>query len=361
MKKGQDAKRPEQPSLEQWEALYEVGINLKKLQPWRALCDVDILVLDIPGYKEHIYCSVMGNGGESYAIGVYPGNMAFWRLSRIMESGPDDPRMLYMADQDCLMCNFGDREELDARDRAVLKELGLRFRGHNEWIYFRAMTPGTFPWFLNAEQAQLLLEALQNVFMLCVCYMEGKLEADLEAGQTLVRFYDEKKGQWLNAVMPQLPVPRPHYTMRLADEMALARMKRQKRTKATLEMEWFYFPVPIQENKNVPPHAAHMTLLLDRQTGYILCQRLAEPDEEPLTVPPSVLVDYIMEYGRPGAVYVRTQEQASLLEDTCKTVGVKLIFGQKMAQTNECLESLMMSMMCGGLGPDFLDGLEEDE
>lgn len=365
MKKGRKTsprpEKPEQPSLEQWSALYEVGINLKKLAPWRMLRDRDILALKLPGYEEDIYCSVMGNGGQNYAIGIYPGKMAFWRLSRVMESDPDDLPVLYMADQHCLMCNFGDREELEPQDRAVLKELGLRFRGHNEWIYFRAMTPGTFPWFLDAEQAELLLAALQNVFMLCMCYMEGNLKVDHNAGEALFRFYDEKKELWFNTVIPELPIPRPRYEMRLADELALARMKKQRKTKAAVELEWFYLPIPIQESKNTRPHAAHMTLMVDRESGYILNQHLAGPDEDPLTVPPIMLVDYIMESGRPSAVYVRTEEQASLLEHTCKAVGIKLLFRKKMTQTNEALKSLMMSMLLGGPDFDGFDGPGEDE
>lgn len=364
MEKGQKMKKPEQPSLEQWAALYDVGINLKKLAPWRILRDQDILVIHLPGREEPVYCSVMGNGGQNYAIGVYPGKMAFWRLSRMIERTPDDPPVLFLADQDCLLCNFGDREELEPQDRAVLKELGLRFRGHNEWVYFRAMTPGTFPWFINAEQAELLLESLQNLFMLCKCYMEGNLKVDFNAGETLVRYYDAPKKTWYNTVIPQLLIPRPRFEMQLADELALARMKKQKKTGNALELEWLYLPIPIQENRKVQPYAVHLTLMLDRESGYILKQHMAGPDEEPLTAPPSMLVDYIMEYGRPGAVYVRTEEQASLLEHTCKTVGVKLIFGQKMTQTNECLESLMMSMMRGGLDTldfDFPDELGENE
>ena len=70
---------------------------------------------------------------------------------------------------------------MEAEDRAVLKQLGLRFRGRGQWIYFRYMIPGQFPWFLDAGQAELLTSALQNLFMLCKCYMEGKLKPDFDA------------------------------------------------------------------------------------------------------------------------------------------------------------------------------------
>ena len=50
MKKKQDAPQisRQKPTLEQWTALYEVAENLKILAPWRALADVDILLLELP-------------------------------------------------------------------------------------------------------------------------------------------------------------------------------------------------------------------------------------------------------------------------------------------------------------------------
>ena len=199
-----------EPSLEQWEALYEVANNLKKLAPWRALSDTDILVLQLPGQEEPVYCSVMGSGGMSYGISVYPGRESFARLRRIIEQDEHSRPELLMLEQDCLVCNFGDREEIEPQDRAVMKELGLRFRGRGQWIYFRSMAPGQFPWFLDAEQAELLTSALQNLAMLCLCYMEGKLTADFDAGETLTRWYDPEKDVWMNAVIPQsIPIMGP--------------------------------------------------------------------------------------------------------------------------------------------------------
>ena len=42
MSKERSTPHPAEPSLEQWEALYEVAGNLKKLAPWRALTDTDL-------------------------------------------------------------------------------------------------------------------------------------------------------------------------------------------------------------------------------------------------------------------------------------------------------------------------------
>lgn len=64
MSKKKSAPRPTctEPSREQWEALCEVAGSLKRLAPWRALADTDILVLRFRGRSEPLYCSVMGPG-----------------------------------------------------------------------------------------------------------------------------------------------------------------------------------------------------------------------------------------------------------------------------------------------------------
>lgn len=53
-------------SIEQWNELYDVTINIKKLEPWNYLWDMDIITIILPGYEEPFYCSVMGRGGQCY-------------------------------------------------------------------------------------------------------------------------------------------------------------------------------------------------------------------------------------------------------------------------------------------------------
>lgn len=333
------------PSIEQWEALYEVAGNLKKLAPWRALYDTDILVLQLPGQEEPVYCSVMGQGGMSFGIGIYPGHESFLRLNRIISQDACSPELLAL-EQDCLMCHFGDREDIEAEDRAVMKMLGLRFRGKSQWIYFRSMVPGQFPWYLDADQADLLTAALQNLFMLCVYYMEGKLDVDFEAGKTLLRWYDQEKEMWFNGVIP-MPVPKLDRSLDLQDELLLARLKRKKKTSARLELDSFYLPVPIQEDKLSPPVGIHMALLVDKDSGVILDQSTDGPDMPALAAAPSMLVNYMEEYGRPAIVYVRSEWMGTLLRNTCKAVGVRLVEGEGIPMLDSCLDGLLKTLLMG--------------
>lgn len=340
------------PSIEQWKALYEVAENLKKLAPWRALYDTDILVLQLPGRKEPVYCSVMGQGGMSFGIGIYPGHESFLRLNRIINQDAYSPELLAL-EQDCLMCNFGSREDIETEDRAVMKQLGLRFRGANQWIYFRSMAPGQFPWYLDASQAELLTAALQNLFMLCVCYMEGKLKADFDAGETLLRWYDPEKEMWFNGVIP-MPAPKLDRSMDLQDELLLVRLKRKKKTSARLELDSFYLPIPIQEDKLSPPAGIHMALLVDKDSGVILDQSTDGPDMPALAAAPSMLVNYMEEHGRPAVVYVRSEWMGTLLRNTCKAVGVRLVEDEGIPMLDSCLDGLLKTLLMGfSLDDDF--------
>ena len=341
-----------EPSLEQWEALYEVANNLKKLAPWRALSDTDILVLQLPGQKEPVYCSVMGSGDMSYGISVYPGHESFVRLQRIIDQDAYSPELLRL-EQNCLVCNFGDREEIEPRDRAVMKQLDLRFRGRGQWIYFRSMAPGQFPWFLDAEQAELLTSALQNLAMLCLCYMEGKLKVDFDAGETLTRWYDPEKDMWMNAVIP-MPAPKMERSLDLQDDLLLARLKRSRKTDIRLEVDSFYLPVPVQEDKLSPPSGAHMALLVDKGAGVLLDQNIVGPDDPDYVVAPSMLVNYMEKHGRPAAIYVRSEWMGSLLRSTCKAVGVRLVEDEGVPVLDSFLDQFMGSLLGGfSLDRDF--------
>lgn len=104
----------------------------------------------------------------------------------------DIPELL-MLKQKSLSCNYGGREKSETQNHAIMKQLGLRFRGRNQWIYFRSMVLGQLPCFLDAEQVELLTSALQNLFMLCQHYMKGKLEVDFHAGETLTKWCDPER------------------------------------------------------------------------------------------------------------------------------------------------------------------------
>lgn len=331
-------------ATEQWQRLYEVASRLKSMELWRILWDTDIVTLQLPNREDLVFCSVMGRSGACYGIGVYPGSDSFSRLQRLMSSDGKNPAGMDTFEQKCLMCYYGDREELDSRDRAVMKELGLKFRGRNQWIYFRAMEPGYTPWFLDAEQAVLLADALENLFMACTYLLRGDIQVDFEGGETLLRFYSKERKEWLNTAVEMPPIPSQQPSLRLQDELLVARLKKQKKLAVQLELDSFYIPTPVQERKDEVPYLPRVTVLADRKQGLLLDQHITQPDELFEGILISMLVTFIVKHGRPAAIYVRDDRLACLLKDTCADIGVSLISGQAMPVTDEFFEGMLNFM-----------------
>lgn len=331
------------PSLEQWKQLYEIADNLKKLAPWEILWSSDLITVLLPNREEPVYCCVMGQGGESFGIGVYPGYKSITGYLRMSDAPADEPPYISLFQQDCLMCHFGDREEVMPQDRDVMKELGLRFRGRNQWIYFRSMKPGYYPWNIDSCQAGILIEALQNLAMAYLYLRKGEIQVDFASGQTLLRFYSPEKEMWLNTAT-KLMLPDLTEYLHMTDELLLARLKKQQKSRMRLEFDLLYLPVPIQEHKDEIPRLPRMAMLADQKSGLPLDQHMAEPGECIEEVVLDMLCDHILKYGRPDSISVRGKDIGRFLEDTCDKIGVTLIDDKGVPAMNELLEDMLNFM-----------------
>ena len=159
----------------------------------------------------------------------------------------------------------------------------------------------------------------------------------------------------MNAVIP-MPAPKMERTLDLQDDLLLARLKRSKKASVRLEVDSFYLPLPVREDKQSPPVGVHMALLVDKDSGLVLDQHFAGPDDPDYVIAPSMLVNYMEEHGRPSAVYVRSDWMGSLLRNTCKAVGVRLVEDEGVPMLDSLLDHMLGPLMMGlPLDDDFGD------
>jgi len=69
------------------------------------------------------------------------------------------------------MCYFGNRDELSSKELKVIKNLGLKFRGKNEWIYFRSFETGYVPYILDQAQVVQLILVFKQLYMALKCFV----------------------------------------------------------------------------------------------------------------------------------------------------------------------------------------------
>ena len=135
----------EQPTLKDWRDAYEVAQRIKEVEPWRYMEETDIFAVQHPEAEGLGFPSVMGQLGEHFAVSVYLGSeglYAFWDAQDAdLFTYPN--RLLEMPQ---LMLSLEDRGMLEDRDRRLIKQVGLTFRGRNAWPLFRSYRPGFMPW-----------------------------------------------------------------------------------------------------------------------------------------------------------------------------------------------------------------------
>ena len=150
------------PGIREWRRLYESAVRIKEMSPWEWMTETDVFGVRSPETGELGFVSVMGLLGEHYAVSLYLGSEGIHGFLDLQEMGPfADPGDLIQVPQ--IQASFEDRVELDKRDREVIKDLGLKFRGRNAWPMFRSYRPSLFPWFLEAREVRFLSCALEQL------------------------------------------------------------------------------------------------------------------------------------------------------------------------------------------------------
>lgn len=311
------------PTIEQWSKLYEVAINIKRQAPWQTLWDTDLITIMLPGHAEPVFISVLGRDGDCYGICVYPGYHAVEGHYRLLDSDAD-PSVDPISYQNCLLCCYGSRDELAPKEREIIKTLGHKFRGQDNWIYFRAMKAGFYPWFIDAEQAELLIAALQNFVMAYSHYARGTTKVDFEGGQTLARAYEASRDEWLNAAMPKLLIPETKYNVTFSNELLLHRLKKAKSNRGTLELDIFYLPEPVQENPADAPYFPRIVLLFEQENGMLIDQKLIEPSETNERCISEMLVKAVTTYGKPDMLIVRDKYFLRYVSSFCSQLGIEV-------------------------------------
>jgi hypothetical protein len=265
------------PTNDQWRRLYEAAALVKELSPWEWMTETDVFGVQDPETGEIGFVSVVGLLGEHFGVSLYPNSRALYDFWALEEAGPEiTPDALLEIPQ--LQASFEDRDQLDNRDRKVIKDLGLKFRGRKEWPMFRSYRPGFLPWFLEAEEAQSLAEALDQLLEVAPRFREDRSLLVPEGESYLVRVPHQEGPTrvWEDTVM-EVPPPEPLSIQVEMDLRALEGLESLPQGGHELEMDLFMFPAPIQGEKEARPVFPYMLLTVDAATGMVVGTDLLEP------------------------------------------------------------------------------------
>ncbi|MDD3939224.1 MAG: hypothetical protein PHN25_00920 [Tissierellia bacterium] len=326
-------------SIRQWNELYEVTINIKKFEPWKYLWDMDIITIILPEYEEPFYCSVMGKGGQCFAIAVYKGFEAINGFFKLADAKSIPPNQLIRY-QDNLTCYFGDREELSSKELKVIKDLGLKFRGRNQWIYYRSFKPNYTPYILDQDEVIELTYVFKNLFMSLKAMIEKNLKIDFEEGNSLYRMYDKEQDLWLNFEGPMQIPNRQSMTIIIEDELLIENIKKQKYLKNAVEFDTVFINSVVEDKKYERPIMPKMIVIADSKTGIMLHFNIMLPEDDEIKQILDLFIDFIINTGKPKTIYVRDEYIHDLLSDLCKKINTKIIISEELPSIDMFAENI---------------------
>ena len=85
-----------------------------------------------------------------------------------------------MFEQNSISMFLGDRNELTEGERKIIREVGHKFRGKNQWIYFESYKKGYVPDKINKEEAILLYKVLKELVIILSDFKEGKIKGNFD-------------------------------------------------------------------------------------------------------------------------------------------------------------------------------------
>lgn len=313
-------------TTEEWKRLYEAATRIRELKPWEDLWDLDIIGIRVGEEPENtVFYSILGKGGDCYGITVYEGYDAFNSFMMLTMQESLNLSVEYaMFNQKNLTCYWGNREELSAKQRAIIKELGYKYRGKNQWLYFMSYEPGFYPYNLDQDEVVRMAEYLEDLETAFTYYKETKIPVHFDEGNMFSFIYSPDKKTWRFGE-ESLPFTCYNFqSLTITDEELLEALGEVPQSEYILEADVRPVGVAMTDEKYDKPVNPEMSILVEANTGLAISCELKGPDDDPMIDLAEALIGFIFEVGAPKEIRVSNVIVEAVLEQICDICGIKL-------------------------------------
>jgi len=221
---------------------------------------------------------------------------------------------------------FEDREMITPEDRKIMKQLDLKFRGKNAWPQFRSYRPGCFPWYLEREEAQMLIHGLEQLMGVAPRFKNDHdlLEPFEPDGRLLVRA--QENGIWVDRPQKiRFPADPP---LRLRMNMdALNYLKSLKKQNSIVEVDIHMMEDAVRDKEFDRPYFPFMLLIAEKQSHMILGFDLLSPLpslDEMWELIPEKVTEILANYLLPNEIQTNDPLIALLLSALEKELGLQV-------------------------------------
>lgn len=325
-------------SLEEWRRLYEIGTKIGEMKLWESFWDMDLIGIEEGDPEDTAFISILGKGGSCYGIAVYEGYEGlndFWMLASQTELNLTTEYA--MLSQDFLACYWGNREELSKKQWEIVRELGYRYRGRNQWMYFMSYREGYIPYQMDREEVLRMTHYLELLEKATRVYLAEKPPVSFENGEMLRCVVDKEN---FGVCVEAAPLPFTMFQLTdltIEDEEVEEILKNAPASPICLEIDLVYMGGRIDDPKYDRPASTRMYVVGEAASGMILQADGISPEENGLVTIAEALVGFIETFGAPKEVRVRSVLCKAVLEDLCRLAGVKLRLMKNLPACEEAI------------------------
>ncbi len=343
--------------IDTWKRLYELAADFKKLAPWEYMEETDIVAFQQPQTQRYGFMSVMGMAGEHTALALYHGAEAYFKFLDFQYRGIPNALDLMFTRQTQL--SFEDREMIEDEDRAVLKELGLRFRGRGNWPQFRSYRYGMFPWIIDQDEAEFLIAGLEQILEVAPRFEEdpdllmppetAQARKDSDIVFCRVPVQENESVRWEEQFVEfQKPEPEPFKP--IIDIGLLTELKPLPQSQMTVQVAVNILPSPIMGEAGRPVFPA-VFMAVDKSSKMLLATEMMEPRIPITDTWQGIAPNFMTMMQNMGAVPKTVEYTSDLMEQALKPVAnvldIRIKRTKRLEAIDEALESLA-SFLGGG-------------
>jgi len=340
-----------QPTLKEWQKLYELAIKFEKLAPWAWMHDTDIFGVINPETKEVGFCSVMGRNKEFYGLAVYQGTEGFTILDRIASGHYIQDEARYM--QKCLMMCYDKRDHISKEDMDIIKEVGVKFDNRNFWPEFKDFSPGYYPWHLNQEQVRYLTIVVEQALEALLDIRDNKDEYMAGIPNIFLVRYPQKKGSktvWVNKYIMAPEVIKKEIMPAISAKEAIDIAQIKKEINMHSDMIWevgsFFSPNPVREtDNNIRPFFPDLLLIVEKNSGLIMSSQLSEPGIISIQKFRQALLGTIIKHKiYPKELHTRSTRLMEIFLPITKLLGIHIVFTDQLNMFDMARDSYLQDM-----------------
>ncbi len=309
-------------TLEQWGRLYDLGKKFKKMKPWEKFRNIHFFAVEIEGQKT-AYFNILGNGGQIYGFSMYLGENGLNSLIGIAFEENINRDLIY-AESETVSMFLYDREEVSDEQYNIIKELGLKFRGKNNWICFEKKEPGFYPYILEKKDADNL-EVYFEKFLDALEYFSRHSERDFDLEKREIYLYSCREGVWSGDFVSRRIDNFIFREVLFNDEVGVQRIKKQRKNNEVWEVDCFLSEEYFDEDSNRVCFSRCM-IIVERDSTMILGQKILGYNDGP-EVGTSLFLDTIMKLGRPKKVIFSDLYVNAMLGDACSRCKIESEIG----------------------------------